>query len=214
VAPPYRDSTALHESAHAVVSHVLGEEIQYLELQGDRDGIAMPFHSPCPLCQSAVAAMQACVTCLEYYEKNDPASDGQSRRIERRYRVEAAVAAAGEIAEMKFGNGAVLATNEELEWDRDRVRTRSSLRHLWQRDACSSYRSNKSDCTTCAAGANLLLDNVRNLVNRTSVWAGTQILAEQLKVQARIDGRDVRRILEEAGVDFESEDVDRLWPPL
>jgi hypothetical protein len=206
-----RDSTTLHESAHAAISHLVGEMIQYLELQDDRNGVSMPLHSPCPLCGSEVPESRACPTCFDYYLRNEPETDSNSRRIERRYRIEAAVAAAGEIAEEKFGNGTPLASDDELAGDRERVRNRSSLRHLWL-NQCSGYRM-ATDCIECAAAAEQLRQSVRAILDRPLVWSATNVLAQELAHRGRIGGSEVRDILEQAGIAFGSEDIDAVWPP-
>jgi hypothetical protein len=103
--PDHRSSTAIHEAGHATISCVLGEDFDFVELTGDREGLTMPFHSPCRICGSEVPNGLACPTCLRHYEKKNPRKDSLSRDINRGYRLEAAVAAAGELAK----NGLVMA---------------------------------------------------------------------------------------------------------
>ena len=215
MAADHLTSTSIHEAAHATISHVIGEEIEYMEITGERDGITMPFHSPCRLCGSAVPEGQACPECFRYYGKNRPSADARSADINRAYRIEAAVAAAGELAEAKFNNGVLLASEEELEDDRDRVSSRASLRHLWQGDSCANYCCADADCPTCERSAEELRAEVRNLLNDETIWAGITGLAEHLKTaHRRLSGAEVRRFLEDRGVTFASHPIDSIWPPL
>jgi len=205
-------STATHEAGHAAISCLLGEELEYIELLSEREGLTMPFYSPCRICGSQVPDRQACATCLRYYEKHNPKTDGMSRRIERGYRVEGAVAAAGEIAESKFGKGKLLASASELEGDRNRVLTRSSLRHLWRSDACINYCTAPTVCGACVRGEQQLRASVQGLLNDSDVWNAVRALAEQVRARRRLSGTDTRKILEDAGLRFGSRAIDTVWP--
>jgi hypothetical protein len=211
--PDYRTSTAIHEAAHAAISCALGEEFDFIELTGDREGNTMPFHSPCRICGSSVPDGEACSNCLTYYEKHNPQKDARSREINRGYRLEAAVAAAGELAESKFGLATLLASEEELEDDRDRVSSRASLRHLWA-NGCSNYSGADVDCQTCTASAAELRNAVRQILEEASVWSGITALAGELKVRNRLSGAEARQLLKEHGGTFGSHNIDTVWPPL
>jgi hypothetical protein len=206
--------TAIHEAAHAIISHLVGETFVFVEVTDAQSGLMQPHHSPCPVCGASVQEARACSACLEHYEKNNPVHDGHSEQISRAYRIEAAVAAAGEIAEREFNGGELLANEEEVEWDRDRVATRASLRHLWSHDACSRYCGSESECLTCVTSADELRTNVRSLLLESLIWKAVTELAEQLLTTQRMSGDDVVTFLKARGIGFGSTSIDILWPPL
>src|SRR5438105_1249043 len=112
-----RWATAIHEAGHAVVSYALGRRVMHASLSDDRQGEVVP---QCSVCE----------TCVEYYEKNDPAEVAHPRRIQDDLRRDAAVALAGEVAERTICGDAHLDP-AELAGDRSLCRSRASAIHLW-----------------------------------------------------------------------------------
>ena len=207
-------STATHEAAHAVLSYVLAQRIRYLELLDERNGRVFLYESPCQICGNDVRDGWACQNCLAYYESNDPVTDERSSVIERAYRVEAAIAAAGEIAELHLNNGVLLASCDELCVDRDRVLSRSALRHLWRDDACNKHRSEVNECAVCRASADSLRAAVTQLLTSPAIWAAVLRLAARLCNERHVDGHDVEQVLRDQSLPVGAELIDDLWPAL
>jgi len=212
----YLEATAIHEAAHAVVSHLTGISFDYVVVSGPREGEMMPFYSPCPVCSAKVDEYQACRPCMEHYEKHRPSQDKRSAKIERFYREEAAIAIAGELAEIRLTGGPLLSSDEELAWDRDKTRERASLRHLWSRGskACANYCGAEQDCADCDQAVGQLKAAVENLITSNDNWSAIRALAQQLANGSRISGSDVAAFLEEHGVVSGSASIDSLWPRL
>lgn len=207
-------ATAIHEAAHAVVSHALGVRFDYVVVNSAREGVMMPFYSPCPLCGHTVPEFQSCEPCFEHYGRHRPTHDPRSAAVERFYREEAAIAVAGELAELNLSGGHILSTTEEIEWDRARVLTRASLRHLWLAGTtCVNYCSAPVPCEYCdRASAELSASVARWLSDQ--LWPGVLITANLLEGGERRTGAEVGDALAGANISFAHCSIDAIWPAL
>lgn len=149
-------ATAVHEAAHALMSHLLAMPFAEVKILGARDGEVVP---TCVFCGATGDAV--CEACHEPYLHNDPRVHQHSREIEDALWRSAAVAVAGQIGE-ECVIGRCEATSLELNQDDETARKRSCLLHLRIDGTC--YRDGlwktAGACGTCTA----LLERVRRMV--------------------------------------------------
>ena len=159
---------------------------------------------------------QACQSCLEYFEKHHPRGDTRSARIDRFYREEAAIAVAGELMEIQITGGQVISARDELACDRDRVRTRASLRHLWLAGSrpCLNYCNREDPCTQCDYSISQLKSNVAQVVGGGRVASAVTALAQELLRRTPISGAEVADLLAARSLTSGELNIETVWPSL
>ena len=134
----------------------------------------------------------SCPTCIEYYERSNPSTDGHSRAIQDDLRRQAAVAVAGEIAESELGPGTIVGESE-LAQDREQARCRASFIHLWADGRCRRYGSWESEatCSLCDAFLSSLRAVVKSELLKPIVSAQVARLAALLEARGRLHWDEV-----------------------
>lgn len=191
-----RHETALHEAAHAVVSFGLGVDFMYIVLWDDENGEVVPECAKCP-------------SCNYYYEKNDPASDEHSQRIQDQLRCEVAISVAGEIADAIAGHS---VSDQELEGDRYRSRNTACFLHCWTSDSCP-YDWTKP-CERADSFLAAMKTAVEQVLKRPDVWAAVQQLTDLVEhaERGRTSWEDATKLISNLGVRYESIPVSTLPP--
>jgi hypothetical protein len=184
-----RVGTCIHEAAHAVISHLLGVELIHVAVVGDSNGEVVPESSRCP-------------TCLNYYHQHNPAGDPHSRRIQDDFRRSIAIAVAGELADTLLPGGSP-ATDAELARDRSLARSRASAVLMWKDTDCylSGGPHSDGECADCDAFIASVREVVHRIVNDPDVSNAIVALAQQLESRPRLSGKEMRRFLEDRGLD-------------
>ncbi len=176
-------ATAVHESGHAVISHVLGRGLIHVALLDDQGGEVVP---KCSLCDA----------CVEYYQKHSIENHEHTRRIQKDLRCDSAVAVAGEIAE-RLICGQTNIDPEEIARDLELSKSRASLQHLWTESDCWVLGKWKVDgeCSTCMDYLNKLKLVVKQITDEQEIRSAIEALAHQLSERKRLYEPEVLEFL-------------------
>lgn len=182
-----RHSTAIHEAGHAVTAYAVGRRLMFAVLIDERQGEVMPQCSTCDLC-------------FDYYQRNNPAEDKHSLRIQDELRRDSAVAMAGEIAEFQICGDRYIDL-EEVKSDRFKTRQRASMIHLWLGGECfhSGRWAASESCEACNAYLELLKHAIDRLVALPQIRNCIEGLARALEDSEkgkRICEREIESILQ------------------
>jgi hypothetical protein len=193
--------TAVHEAAHAVVGYIFGEKLIAVTILGDSRGEVVP---ECSWCD----------TCWEYYHGRNPQRHAHSRQIQDIYRRDAAVAIAGELAECRFMGQSELANPEEIEADREKVRSRASAIHLFVDADCFTQGkwARNEPCGLCEAFVAALRQVVSTILEEQRIWESIMVLAQELRLKQRMEAHEVSEVLAARNVLFGSRSVNQLPP--
>jgi len=197
-------ATAIHESGHAVVSHLLGLPLMHVALLDDTQGETAPSCAFWP-------------TCEHYYRNHDPSNFPHSLEIQHNFRWQAAVAVAGEIAELcVIGEGHRVKESEVLD-DRKRAYHRASLIHYWRDKECleKEWWWPDGHCSTCDDFISPLKSSVETIIKQAHIRDAILLLAEQLLKTPlkRLHGRVVKALLKNWIPNESQQDAKNSIPP-
>lgn len=182
-------ATCIHEAGHATISYLIGVRFLHIAICSNDEGEVVPECS-------------ACTRCVEYFEMHNPSEDYHAACIRTEFIKSAAIALAGEVADMMLPTGKT-ATDSELQQDRYLARSRVAMAHLWQNGDCYKKGIDRP-CSTCDALLKRISANVADVVARPDVAAAIGQLARRLEATERLVWSEAAEIFECLGIGFNS----------
>lgn len=124
-----------------------------------------------------------CETCVNYYKKNDPATDRHSKDIQDDFRKEIAIALAGEVVQRAIcGDDSVV----ELDFQQDYELARCRAPYIHYRNtACQA--SQDFQCSACERYIDSMKEAVKQIVSRPDIKTAIENLAELLESRKNHD---------------------------
>jgi hypothetical protein len=148
----------------------------------------------------------SCGTCNEYYESCANPKDAHLLRIQERLRFEAAIAVAGEIAEIVHFGKEHEVNADELALDRRIAKERAGSIHLFRR-WCEG-----TPCSECDSYLESLRGAITQIIGQPDVHSAIAALANRLTEKNRLMGCEVEKFLGEIGLKAEPEEAKKSIP--